>query len=88
MQIRVTRRRIKNVAIAFFIVLFSAMLGLLLYGIIRRIPSTLYFRARQSQSMDLGVPATGEVRVAFRDGESASVKAVTVDLSRPVTMQT
>ena len=88
MKILVTRRRVKNVAVAFFILLLTTVLGLLLYGITRRIPSTLYFRARQSQSMDLGVPATGEVRASFRDGESGSVKAVTVDLSRPVTMQT
>jgi len=88
MQIKVTHRRIKNLAIAFFILLASAVVGLLLYGITRRIPSTLYFRARQSQSMDLGVPATGEVRAAFQTGQDSSVKAVTVDLSRPVTMQT
>ncbi|MBR6151809.1 MAG: SpoIVB peptidase [Lachnospiraceae bacterium] len=88
MKIQVTRRRVKNVAVAFLILLLTAVIGLLLYGITRRIPSTLYFRARQSQSMDLGVPATGEVRAAFLDGEGASSKAVTVDLSRPVTMHT
>ena len=88
MKIQVTRRRVKKVAVAFLILLLTAVIGLLLYGITRRIPSTLYFRARQSQSMDLGVPATGEVRAAFLDGEGASSKAVTVDLSRPVTMHT
>ena len=87
------RRKIKliwrRLLLAVVILTTAAWMIMTFYGIVRRIPSTLYFRARQSQRMDLGIPATGEVRAAFTaeksEGES---QCVTVDLSRPVTMRT
>ena len=59
------------------------------WNISSRIPSTMYFRADQIQKIDLGVPATGEVKAAFfgwnESDESEDI--VALDLSRPVTMR-
>lgn len=73
--------------LAFLILSVSAFSGISIYGMKNQIPSTIYVRAMQSQTMDLGIPATGTVKASpsGRDPEG-SAKAVTVNLSGPVTM--
>ncbi|MCR5460007.1 MAG: SpoIVB peptidase [Acetatifactor sp.] len=62
---------------------------IMFWNVTARIPSTLYFRADQIQRIDLGVPATGEVRAAFFGWNESedSEDIVALDLSRPVTMR-
>ncbi|MBR6477553.1 MAG: SpoIVB peptidase, partial [Lachnospiraceae bacterium] len=82
-------QRLQLLLIAFLILACFALLGLFLYGITKRIPSTIYFRARESQNLDLRVPATGEVRPVSVGGRSNVPKeGVVIDLSCPVCMRT
>ena len=65
------------------------LLGALFYGLDSRIPSTIYLRAGCAQEINLGIPATGEIRAVAGGQESNIPKgAVTIDLSLPVQMQT
>lgn len=82
------RLRIYRLAlVAFLVFSTSAFMGISIYGIVNRIPSTIYVRAMQSQTMDLEIPATGTVKAATAvRGEHPSTKSVTVNLSGPVTM--
>lgn len=83
------RRTYRLLLMATLMLILTTFIGLSIYGIMRRIPSVIYFRARQSQSMDLKLPATGEVRAAsVGQGSYATGEAVTIDLSYPVTMRT
>lgn len=67
----------------------SALAGFLLYQLDSRIPSTIYLRAGVDQDLNLGIPATGEIRAVAGLRESNIPKgAVTIDLSGPVNMQT
>ncbi len=65
------------------------LLGVGYYTLDSNIPSMIYVRAGQEQSMNLGVPAQAEIIGVSEQGESNIPRgAVTIDLSRPVTMKT
>ncbi len=67
----------------------TAMCGLKVYSYHKRIPSNLYFLARQEQEYDFGLPATGRVRMTS-GGQKSNIPegAVTIDLSGPVKLLT
>ena len=74
--------------------LFAMFMVMLLTGVFfrsvtARIPATMYFRSERIQKIDLGIPATGEVRAAFFgwDDGKESKNIVSLDLSKPVTMR-
>lgn len=74
---------------AFLVLTLTGATGLFFYGMTKRIPSTLYFRARASQSVNFGIPATGQVRPAASEMRSnVPREGVTIDLSGPVKLQT
>ena len=86
----IRRFRPRRLFLAAFLALFlTGALGVSFYGVTRRIPSTIYFRAGQAQNMDLRIPATGEVR-AVSGGQYSNVpkESLVIDLSGPVTMLT
>lgn len=65
-----------------------ALVGVGYYSLYNSIPSVLRIRAGMEQSVDLGLPAKGEVISVSDQGESNIPKgAVTIDCNRPVTMK-
>ncbi|MBO4981472.1 MAG: SpoIVB peptidase [Lachnospiraceae bacterium] len=66
----------------------TALAGMCYYSIDSSIPSMIYLRAGQEQSLDLGVPARAEIIGVSGQGDSNIPKgAVTIDLNKPVTMR-
>lgn len=67
---------------------FFAFAGVGYYSLYNSVPSVIRIRAGMEQSIDLGVPAKGEVISVSDQGQSNIPKgAVTIDCSRPVTMK-
>ncbi|MBE5882807.1 MAG: SpoIVB peptidase [Lachnospiraceae bacterium] len=65
-----------------------ALTAVTLYQIDSDIPSTIYVRADEEQSFELGVPAKAEIVSASEQGKSNIPQgAVTIDLSQPVTVK-
>lgn len=64
-----------------------ALCVLLFYQMDSRVPSTIYVRAGQEESLDLNVPAKAQLLRVSEQGESNIPEgAVDIDLSKPVTM--
>ncbi|MDE7224307.1 MAG: hypothetical protein K2O34_11100, partial [Acetatifactor sp.] len=83
------RRRIYRTALCGILVSASLTLGGMgYYDLYNQIPSVLRIKADVEQTIDLGVPLTGEV-VAVSGQEESNIPAgaVTIDLSRQVTMK-
>ena len=74
---------------ALLCVCITVLCGLKVYSYHKSIPSQLYFRARQEQEYDFGLPATGRVRMAS-GGQKSNIPegAVTIDLSGPIKLLT
>lgn len=83
------RQRILRRCLAGSLVLSClAFAGLGYYSLYNSIPSVIRIRAGVEQSIDLGVPAKGEVVSVSDQGTSNIPKgAVTIDCSRPVTLK-
>ena len=65
-----------------------ALTGYIFYAIDSSIPSVIHVRAQEEQSFLLGVPAKAEIVSVSEQGSSNIPKgAVTIDLSRPVTVK-
>ncbi len=67
----------------------AALVGYGYYRVDSSIPSVLHVRAGSEEALELGIPAKGEILSVSEQGTSNIPKgAVSVDLSRPVTMKT
>lgn len=77
---------------ALAVMLLLAGAGLMGYGyylVDSSIPSILHVRAGSEEALELDIPAKGEILNVSRQGQSNIPEgAVSVDLSRPVTMKT
>lgn len=87
---KVRRLRIYRACLcAVFILAGMGLLGYSYYLVDSSIPSVIYMRAESEESLALDIPARGEIVSASEQGTSNIPKgAVTLDLSRPVTMKT
>ncbi len=87
---KVRRLRIYRACLCAALLLAGA--GLAGYGyylVDSSIPSVLHVRAGSEEALELGIPAKGEILSVSEQGTSNIPKgAVSVDLSRPVTMKT
>ena len=87
---KVRRLRIYRVCLCVMLLLAGA--GLMGYGyylVDSSIPSILHVRAGSEEALELDIPAKGEILNVSRQGQSNIPEgAVSVDLSRPVTMKT
>lgn len=88
---RKTRRRRRVFRCCLCVALVCASLtlgGVGYYDLYNQVPSVLRIKADMEQTIDLGVPLTGEVVSASgRDESNIPEGAVTIDLSRQVTMK-
>ncbi|MCM1117768.1 MAG: SpoIVB peptidase [bacterium] len=88
---RKTRRRRRVFRCCLCVALVCACLtlgGVGYYDLYNQVPSVLRVKADMEQTIDLGVPLTGEVVSASgRDESNIPEGAVTIDLSRQVTMK-
>ena len=84
------RHKIYRVCLLCALIICLGVLGGVGYYLLDgRIPSTLYVRREKAQSFHLGVPATADVVSVGQQGTSNIPKgAVTIDLSKPVTLRT
>ena len=89
------KRRIKRYRIyrcflcAAFVLGCAALLGLGYYYVDSSIPSVLHIRAGQEETLNLGIPARGDIVSASGQGESNIPQgAVTIDLNQSVTVKT
>jgi len=82
------RRRACRYGLCGILVCASLVLGgLSYYNLYNRIPSVLRIKADTEQTIDLGVPLTGEmVAVSGQEESNIPAGAVNIDLSRQVTM--
>ena len=79
----------KTCLLAALIISLGALGGVGYYLLDGNIPSTLYVRMEDEQSFHLGVPATADIVSVGQQGSSNIPRgAVTIDLSKPVTMRT
>lgn len=87
---KVRRYRIYRYSLCAALVLScAALMGFGYYYMDSSIPSIIHVRAEEEQSFHLGVPAKAEIVNVSGQGESNIPEgAVTIDLSRPVTMLT
>ena len=87
---KVRRLRIYRACLCVMLLLAGA--GLMGYGyylVDSSIPSILHVRAGSEEALELDIPAKGEILNVSRQGQSNIPEgAVSVDLSRPVTMKT
>jgi len=87
---KVRRLRIYRACLCVMLLLAGA--GLMGYGyylVDSSIPSILHIRAGSEEALELDIPAKGEILNVSRQGQSNIPEgAVSVDLSRPVTMKT
>ena len=87
---KVRRLRIYRAGLCVMLLLAGA--GLMGYGyylVDSSIPSILHVRAGSEEALELDIPAKGEILNVSRQGQSNIPEgAVSVDLSRPVTMKT
>lgn len=66
-----------------------ALFGLCYYYVDSSIPSVLHIRAGQEETLDLGIPAKGDIVSVSGQGESNIPQgAVTIDLNQSVTVKT
>ena len=88
---RKTRRRRRACRYCLCTALVCASLilgGMGYYNLYNQIPSVLRIKADMEQTIDLGVPLTGEmVAVSGQDESNIPTGAVHIDLSRQVTMK-
>lgn len=87
---KVRRLRIYRACLCVALILASmGLLGYSYYLVDSNIPSVIYMRAESEESLALDIPARGEILSVSEQGTSNIPKgAVTLDLSRPVTMKT
>ena len=87
---RALRYRIyKNALRIVLAICCTALVWLMYYYLDSSIPSVIHVRAGETQSFNLGVPATGEIAAVSETGSSNIPRgAVDIDLSRPVTLKT
>lgn len=83
------RRRIYRCCLCTVLVCASLTLGGMgYYNLYNKIPSVLRIKADMEQTIDLGVPLTGEmVAVSGQEESNIPAGAVNIDLSRQVTMK-
>lgn len=83
------RRRIYRFCLCTVLVCASLTLGGMgYYNLYNKIPSVLRIKADMEQTIDLGVPLTGEmVAVSGQEESNIPAGAVNIDLSRQVTMK-
>ena len=85
-------RRLRLYRACLFAVLILACLGLMGYSyylVDSSIPSVIHVRAESEESLELRIPARGEIVNVSRQGNSNIPNgAVTIDLSRPLTLKT
>ena len=83
------RRRFYRCSLCSILVCASLVLGGMgYYDLYNQVPSVLRIKADMEQTIDLGVPLTGEVvAVSGQDESNIPAGAVTIDLSRQVTMK-
>lgn len=83
------RRRIYRCCLCTVLVCASLTLGAMgYYNLYNKIPSVLRIKADMEQTIDLGVPLTGEmVAVSGQEESNIPAGAVNIDLSRQVTMK-
>ncbi|MDE6675049.1 MAG: hypothetical protein K2K19_09610, partial [Acetatifactor sp.] len=83
------RRRVYRYSLCSILVIASMLLGGMgYYNLYNQIPSVLRIKADVEQTIDLGVPLTGEmVAVSGQEESNIPAGAVTIDLSRQVTMK-
>ncbi|MDE5893658.1 MAG: hypothetical protein K2H45_12115, partial [Acetatifactor sp.] len=83
------RRRIYRFSLCSMLICASLALGGMgYYNLYNQIPSVLRIKADVEQTIDLGVPLTGEmVAVSGQEESNIPAGAVTIDLSRQVTMK-
>ena len=85
-------RRLRLYRACLCVVLILACLGLMGYSyylVDSSIPSVIHVRAESEESLKLSIPARGEIVNVSRQGNSNIPDgAVTIDLSRPLTLKT
>ncbi|MBD5530175.1 MAG: SpoIVB peptidase [Lachnospiraceae bacterium] len=83
------RRKIYRCCLCTVLVCASLTLGAMgYYNLYNKIPSVLRIKADMEQTIDLGVPLTGEmVAVSGQEESNIPAGAVNIDLSRQVTMK-
>lgn len=83
------RRRIYRFSLCSILICASLVLGGMgYYNLYNQVPSVLRIKADMEQTIDLGVPLTGDVVAASGQNESnIPAGAVNIDLSRQVTMK-
>lgn len=85
-------RRLRLYRACLCAVLLLACLGLMGYGyylVDSSIPSVIHVRAESEESLELDIPAKGElINVSEQGSSNIPDGAVTIDLSRPVTVKT
>ena len=87
---KVRRLRIYRACLCVMLLLAGAgLMGYSYYLVDSSIPSILHVRAGSEEALELDIPAKGEILNVSRQGQSNIPEgAVSVDLSRPVTMKT
>ncbi|MBR1930673.1 MAG: SpoIVB peptidase [Lachnospiraceae bacterium] len=81
-------RRYRACLLATLVISCAALFTLLYYQMDSSIPSTLYVRADQEDSLQLNIPAKAEIVSVGSQGESNIPQgAVTIDLSEPVALK-
>ena len=87
---KVRRLRIYRACLCAALILAGmGLFGYSYYLVDSSIPSVIYMRAESEESLALDIPAKGEILNVSRQGQSNIPEgAVSVDLSRPVTMKT